>query len=184
MQPLTVLTAQVCKRQPPVHVILECPGTQPVWQLALAKAAEAMEGHPMQGAWTAMNEAAQRGHLPLLGSTCTCTAIFPLEVEQHGGGFGMESNPQSYGLGPQNVECAAAHFHYAPPWPSAHCKHCTHGIWALFGPRPLGHFFHLNSTRVRNLDETSANSTLVYGVSTPVMEASRQKAHTTFSSCT
>ena len=35
-----------------------------------------MEGYPLQGAWAAMAQAAQRGHL--LGST----AIFPLEVEQ------------------------------------------------------------------------------------------------------
>ena len=70
------------------HSILECPGThvhvEPVctwqwWQSAgsaLAKASGAMEGCPMQGAWAAMAEAAQRGHL--LGSA----AIFLLEVEQ------------------------------------------------------------------------------------------------------
>ena len=57
------------------HVILECPGTHPVKQTSLAKAAEAMEGRPLQGAWAVMTQAAQRGHL--LGST----AIFPLEVE-------------------------------------------------------------------------------------------------------
>ena len=58
------------------HVILECPGTQPVWQEALAKATASMEGHPMQGTWAAMAPAAQRGHL--LGSA----AVFPMEVEQ------------------------------------------------------------------------------------------------------
>ena len=60
----------------PPHVILECPGTQPVWQEALAKAAASMEGHPMQGTWAAMAPAAQREHL--LGSA----AVFPMEVEQ------------------------------------------------------------------------------------------------------
>ena len=58
------------------HVILECPGTQPVWREALAKATASMEGHPMQGTWAAMAPAAQRGHL--LGSA----AVFPMEVEQ------------------------------------------------------------------------------------------------------
>ena len=58
------------------HVILECPGTQPVWQASLAKAAASMEGHPMQGTWAAMAPVAQREHL--LGST----AAFPMEVEQ------------------------------------------------------------------------------------------------------
>ena len=40
-----------CVQETAPHIILECPGTQPVWQTlaALAKAAEAMEGHPMQG---------------------------------------------------------------------------------------------------------------------------------------
>ena len=58
------------------HVIMECPGTQPVWREALAKATASMEGHPMQGTWAAMAPAAQRGHL--LGSA----AVFPMEVEQ------------------------------------------------------------------------------------------------------
>ena len=58
------------------HAILECPGTQPVWQAALAKAAASMEGHPLQGTWAAMTLAAQKQHL--LGST----AAFPMEVEQ------------------------------------------------------------------------------------------------------
>ena len=44
-----------------------------MWYSALAPAAEATEDHPTQGAWTAVNEAAQRGNL--MGST----AIFPLE---------------------------------------------------------------------------------------------------------
>ena len=51
-------------------------GTHPVWQTALAKAAAFMEGHPLQGAWAVMTQAAQKDHL--LGST----AVFPLEVEQ------------------------------------------------------------------------------------------------------
>ena len=79
MKPLTVLTCPgVQETSTAPHIILECPGTHPVWQSALDKADDDMEGHPMQGAWTstAMTEAAQRGHL--MGST----AIFPLEVEQ------------------------------------------------------------------------------------------------------
>ena len=79
------------------------------------------------------------------------------------------------------------HLH-APPRPCAHYMHCAHAIGHFyFRTRASGAIFshwHLNSTRVRNLDAASVSSTLVYGVSTPVMEASRQKAHTTFSSCT
>ena len=58
------------------RVILECPGTYPVRQTALAKAAASMEGRPLQETWAAMPPAAQREHL--LGSA----AVFPLEVEQ------------------------------------------------------------------------------------------------------
>ena len=69
------------------HAIPECPGPGQVHSQcgscrqrapALAKAAEActMEGRPSQGAWAAMAQAAQRGHL--LGST----DVSPLEVEQ------------------------------------------------------------------------------------------------------
>ena len=83
------------------HVILECTGTQPVWQTALAKAAEAMEGHPVQGAWAAMPQAAQRDHL--LGST----AAFPLEVEQRVRGDSTRALVQ--GLSSLNENLFAGH---------------------------------------------------------------------------
>ena len=62
MQPLIVLTARVCKRQPPMPSWSAQAHT--VRQTFLAKAAEATEGHPLRGAWAAIKHATQRGHLP------------------------------------------------------------------------------------------------------------------------
>ena len=79
----------------------------------------------------------------------------------------MESNLQSYGLGPKQIECAGAHFHSVRTVRTVHTVRMRLGA---FRTQAAGAFFsHLNSSPVRNLDEASVNSTLVYGVSTPVM---------------